>query len=114
MTAASEAKRCDPSANVTVITEDEHIAYSPCVIPWAIEGKAKWDDIVMHDPAFYQKERGIQVLTKTKVVSVSDADSGGHKLEDFLEGHGEELVHGVAAVEELLLPPCLNRGRLLS
>ena len=50
MTAASEAKRCDPSANVTVITEDEHIAYSPCVIPWAIEGKAKWDDVVMHDP----------------------------------------------------------------
>ncbi len=74
MTAASEAKRCDPSAKVTVITEDEHIAYSPCVIPWALEGRTGWDDIVMHDAAFYKKERDIDVLTRTKVTAVSDAD----------------------------------------
>ena len=74
MTAASEAKRVDPSANVTVITEDEYIAYSPCVIPWAIEGEAKWEDIVMHDANYYAKERDITVLIKTKVESVSDAD----------------------------------------
>ena len=64
MTAASEAKRVDPSANVTVITDDEYIAYSPCVIPWAIEGEAKWEDIVMHDADYYAKERDISVLIK--------------------------------------------------
>lgn len=70
MTAASAAKRNDPAANVTVFTEDEHIAYSPCVIPWVIEGRTKWDNIVMHDAAFYEKERGIKVFTKTSVTAV--------------------------------------------
>lgn len=74
MTAASEAKRADPTADVTVFTEDEHIAYSPCVIPWALEGKAKWEDIVMHDSEYYSKERGITVLTRTKVTGVNDSE----------------------------------------
>lgn len=70
MTAASTARRKDPKAEITVFTEDEHIAYSPCVIPWAIEGKVAWKDIVIHDPKFYRKERDIVVHTKTKVESV--------------------------------------------
>lgn len=74
MTAASEAKKNDPSAKVTVFTEDEHIAYSPCAIPWVIEGKMKWNDIVMHDAAFYEKKRDITVLTKTKVTAVDGAN----------------------------------------
>ena len=70
MSAASSAKRADPQAKVIVFTEDEHIAYSPCVIPWAIEGKTGWDDIIMHDPAYYKKERDIEVITKTSVSAV--------------------------------------------
>jgi len=70
MTAASAAKRTDPGANVTVFTEDEHIAYSPCVIPWVLEGKLKWKDIVMHDAPFYSKERGMTIHTRTKVTGV--------------------------------------------
>ena len=73
MTAASTAKEKDPECNVTVFTEDEDIAYSPCAIPWGIEGKSAWTDIVMHTPDFYEKERGIKVFTKTKVESVDDA-----------------------------------------
>ena len=70
MSAASSAKRADPQAKVIVFTEDEHIAYSPCVIPWAIEGKTGWDDIIMHDAAYYKKERDIDVYTKTSVTAV--------------------------------------------
>ncbi len=70
MSAASSAKRADPKAEVTVFTEDEHIAYSPCVIPWAIEGRTGWNDIIMHDAAFYKKERDIEVITKTSVSAV--------------------------------------------
>ncbi|MCL1984058.1 MAG: FAD-dependent oxidoreductase [Methanomassiliicoccaceae archaeon] len=69
MTAASAAKRTDPEANVIVFTEDEHIAYSPCVIPWVLEGRTSWNDIVMHDPSFYSEERGIDVRIRTKVTS---------------------------------------------
>ena len=59
MTAASAAKRTDPGSEVIVFTEDEHIAYSPCIIPWVLEGRMGWDDIVMHDASFYSKERDI-------------------------------------------------------
>ena len=73
MTAASVAKEGDPSAEVTVFTEDEDVAYSPCAIPWGIEGRIGWDGIVMHTPSFYEKERGIKINTRTKVDSVDDA-----------------------------------------
>ena len=69
MTAASTAKKYNVNANVTVFTEDEHIAYSPCAIPWVIEGKMEWKDIVMHDVAHYEKN-GISVRTRTKVTAV--------------------------------------------
>ena len=77
LTAASAARKKDKDAEITVITEDEHIAYSPCAIPWALEGVSSWDDIVMHDPAFYKKERNIDVVTGTRAES---ADGTARKV----------------------------------
>jgi NADH oxidase (H2O2-forming) len=73
MTAASSARRTDPEARITVFTEDTDIAYSPCAIPWAIEGKVAWKKMVMRTPRQYSKERDIAVLTRTKVESVDDS-----------------------------------------
>lgn len=73
MTAASTAKEKDPGCEVTVFTEDVDIAYSPCAIPWGIEGRSAWNDIVMHTPDFYEEERGIKVYTGTRVESVDEA-----------------------------------------
>ena len=70
MSAASAAREPSPDADITVFTEDEDIAYSPCAIPWGIEGRSQWDEIVMHTPQFYSEKRNIRVLTKTKVESV--------------------------------------------
>lgn len=70
MSAASAAREASPDADITVFTEDEDIAYSPCAIPWGIEGRSQWDEIVMHTPQFYSETRNIRVLTKTKVESV--------------------------------------------
>ncbi len=69
MSAASAARAADPAAEITVFTEDRDVAYSPCMIPWILEGKADWNDIIMHDPAWYGRERNIKVLTETKVES---------------------------------------------
>jgi len=101
MTAASEAKRFDPSAEVTVITDDEHIAYSPCAIPWVIEGKMDRDRMVMHDPSFYAKERNITVITRKKVTAADHVrktvTAGG------MEYHYDALV--VAAGGYVFVPP---------
>ena len=70
MSAASAAREASPDADITVFTEDEDIAYSPCAIPWGIEGRSQWDEIVMHTPQFYSEKRNIRVLTKTKVESI--------------------------------------------
>ena len=70
MSAASAAREASPDADITVFTEDEDIAYSPCAIPWGIEGRSQWDEIVMHTPQSYSEKRNIRVLTKTKVESV--------------------------------------------
>jgi len=74
ITAASSARATDATARITVFTEDQDIAYSPCVIPWVLEGKLTWKDMVMHTPDFYKKEKDIEIITKTKVESV-DGDN---------------------------------------
>ncbi len=72
MSAASSARKASKEAKITVITEDEDIAYSPCAIPWGIEGRTGWSDIVMHDATYYKSERDIDVIIKTRVESVDD------------------------------------------
>ncbi|MBP8685882.1 MAG: FAD-dependent oxidoreductase, partial [Methanomassiliicoccales archaeon] len=72
MTAASTA-RGHGAGEITLITEDEHVAYSPCAIPFVVEGRIKdFQDIVMHTPEFYRRERGIDVLVKTSVDKVDE------------------------------------------
>ena len=72
MTAASSARRTNQDAKITVFTEDSDIAYSPCVIPWAIEGKIPWEKMIMHTTDHYS-QKGINVHIRTKVDSVDDA-----------------------------------------
>ncbi|MDR1404133.1 MAG: FAD-dependent oxidoreductase [Candidatus Methanoplasma sp.] len=74
MTAASSARKTDPEAKITLFTEDTDIAYSPCVIPWAVEGKVTWEGIVMHTPEHYSESKKITVRTGTRAEAVSDAD----------------------------------------
>lgn len=73
ITAASSARREDPDASITVFTEDSDIAYSPCVIPWAVEGKLPWNSVVMRTPEYYATVKNIKILTKTRVESVDDS-----------------------------------------
>ncbi len=106
MTAASTARREDPGAEIVLFTEDEHIAYSPCVIPWVLEGRTGWESIVMHDPEYYRQERGIDVRTLTKVTSV---DLGSCVLtaggEDFTF---DRLV--LATGGQVFIPPIPGTG----
>jgi Uncharacterized NAD(FAD)-dependent dehydrogenases len=100
MTAASTAKKYNVNANITVFTEDEHIAYSPCAIPWVIEGRMEWKDIVMHDADHYAKN-GILVMTKTKVTAV---DAGAKTV----TANGKEYKYDsliVATGGNVFIPP---------
>ncbi len=82
MTAASAARATDSEAEITVLTVEEHISYSPCAIPFVLEGRIKdFSSIIMHDPDYYHRERNIQVRTRSKVTAV-DADKKTVALAD--------------------------------
>ncbi|MBI5679341.1 MAG: FAD-dependent oxidoreductase [Methanobacterium sp.] len=71
LSTASNIRKYDEDAEITVITRDEHIAYSPCAIPYVLSGDVGcFDDIIMHEPEDYL-EREITVITRAEVFEVS-------------------------------------------
>ncbi|MBM4237298.1 MAG: NAD(P)H-nitrite reductase, partial [Euryarchaeota archaeon] len=110
MTAASTAREHSKDAEITVFTEDEYIAYSPCAIPFVLEGKIKnFESIVMHGPDFYKKERNIAVHIKTKVTGVNmdkkvvtTADGKEHSYDSIIVATGGTVF--IPPVEGTNLP----------
>ncbi len=77
LTAASNMRKYDKNAEITVITMDKHIAYSPCAIPYVLCGEVEcFDDIIMHQPEDYL-ERDINIITRAEVFKV---DSEKNKI----------------------------------
>lgn len=71
LTTASNIRKYDKKANITVITREEYIAYSPCAIPYVLSGEVKnFKDIIMHQPENYLK-KDIKILTKTEAKKIS-------------------------------------------
>jgi NADH oxidase (H2O2-forming) len=75
LSTASNIRKYDENAEITVITRDEHIAYSPCAIPYVLCGEVDcFENIIMHEPADYL-ERNINVITRAEVVEVKEAEN---------------------------------------
>ena len=108
MTAASTARE-NGAGDITLITEDEHVAYSPCAIPFVVEGKIKdFPSIVMHTPDFYKKERNIEVLVKTSVDRV-DAETKRVISKDGRSFDYDSLI--IATGGTVFVPPIEGRER---
>ncbi len=72
--AATIAKQTDRSLDVTLITEFEDIAYSPCGIPYVFGREIdKFDGLFLKPLDFYRDEMGLDLRTET-VVERIDAD----------------------------------------
>ena len=70
LSTASNIRKYDAKAKITVITRDKHVAYSPCAIPYVLSGDVKnFNDIIMHQPEEYL-DRNITVLTEAEVLEV--------------------------------------------
>lgn len=103
MTAASSARAADKDAEISVFTCEEHISYSPCAIPFVLEGKIKdFASIIMHDPEFYRRERKIDIHTKTKVIAV-DIDGKTITLADGSSRPYDSLI--IATGGTVFVPP---------
>lgn len=70
---ASNIRKYDDEAEITVITRDNQIAYSPCAIPYVLSHKIhSFDDIVMRTPEDYET-KNIKVLTEAEATDI-DSD----------------------------------------
>ncbi len=70
MTAASRAKRVDPSLSVTILEAGPRIAYSICGLPFAIEGRVGFDDLVLFTPERLASERGIEARVNREAIEI--------------------------------------------
>mgnify|MGYP002528962773 FL=1 len=70
---ASNIRKIDKNIEITVLTRDNKVAYSPCAIPYVLSGTIEsFDDIVMRTPEDY-KNKDIDVIIEAEVTAV-DSD----------------------------------------
>jgi len=82
---ASNLRKLDSDIEITVITRDNYIAYSPCAIPYVLGHTIEsFDDIVMKTPEDYKKD-DIEVLTNCEV---TDADKDKKEI-TYTDENGE-------------------------
>lgn len=75
-TAASEAKRRNPDAEVVLFEQGEHISIGACEIPYFVADRLDGaSDLIVLTPEEMQRTRGVTVHTRHRVTAV-DARSG--------------------------------------
>jgi NADPH-dependent 2,4-dienoyl-CoA reductase/sulfur reductase-like enzyme len=91
MTAASRAKRLDPSLDVTVIEASPRIAYSICGLPYFLSGRvSELSELELFTPASLMNERGIAARVGCRAVELA-APQRKVVVEDQHSGERETL-----------------------
>lgn len=89
LSTASNIRKYDEDIEITVITREKYIAYSPCAIPYVLSGKVEcFEDIIMHGPEDYLK-KNIKVITGAEV---SEIRSEGNIVKYHMEDGYIQLV----------------------
>ncbi len=91
MTAASRAKRLDPSLEVTVIEASPRIAYSICGLPYFLSGLVpELSELELFTPESLKNERGIDARVQCRAVELM-ASQRKVTVEDGRSGKRETL-----------------------
>ncbi len=108
MSAASQAKRRMPNAEVIVLERGDHVSYGACGMPYNIEDPQRDIlDLVVITPAEFRHTRGIDVRTRHEVLSIRAAQRE-IEVRDHVAGHNylqgyDRLV--IATGAEAVRPP---------
>ena len=72
LSAAARARRIDPSLEIVVLEKGTDISYGACGLPYYLEGRVRRaEELIVHTPEYFRKERNIAVRTGARVVSIS-------------------------------------------
>ena len=87
LSTASNIRKYNKNAEITVITMGKHIAYSPCAIPYVLGGEVEnFKDIIMHEAEDYL-EKNIKIITQAEVFDVISSEN---KIKYHLINHTTE------------------------
>jgi CoA-dependent NAD(P)H sulfur oxidoreductase len=70
MTAASRAKRLDPSLSVAILEAGPRIAYSICGLPFALAGRVSFGALELFTPETLRNERGIEARVNREAIEI--------------------------------------------
>ncbi len=72
--AAARARREYPAAEVTIVTQDEYVAYAGCGLPYFIGGEiSEAKELIVRTPDEFKQENGINVLTRHQALHIDPA-----------------------------------------
>jgi CoA-dependent NAD(P)H sulfur oxidoreductase len=72
LSAAARARRIDPALEIVVLEKGPAISYGACGLPYYLEGRVqRAEQLIVHTPEYFRKERSIAVRTGARVVSIS-------------------------------------------
>ena len=76
--AAARARREFPDADVTIVTQDEYVAYAGCGLPYFVGGEiSAAKELIVRTPDEFKQENGITVLTRHQATRI---DPAGHEV----------------------------------
>lgn len=91
MSAASRAKRNQPSLDVTVLEQTADVSYSACNMPYNIaDPERRMDDLIVRTAEVFREKQGINLLTNSRVTAV---DAAGKRLSVDREGKSETVSY---------------------
>ncbi len=108
--AAAKARRMRPDAQIDLYTDDTHISYSACGLPYYVEGNFEdYRMLLVRSPQEFEKSgvsihlqnRAIKILPKTKQVLIDDLAAGKVFLTEY-----DKLIIAVGA--RPVIPPIKN------
>ena len=71
LSAASRARRLDPSLEITVLEKGGRISYGACGLPFFIEGRVwNFDALTVYTPEFFENERNIRIRLGAEVAAI--------------------------------------------
>ncbi|MBI5085921.1 MAG: FAD-dependent oxidoreductase [Acidobacteria bacterium] len=86
LSAASRARRVDRSLEIVVLEKGSRISYGACGLPYLVEGQvSSLDELTVHPPEFFERERDIRIRTGCEVKSVA------HAKREVLLASGERI-----------------------
>ena len=69
--AASKAKRIDPSADVKIIQEESVVSYGACGIPYVIEGIINnFEELIERPAEVFKSKYGIDIIINTRAYKI--------------------------------------------